>query len=202
MTKLRFAVLFGCALIVAALLGVYIGTQRPDGAEPPPSDQSQAMVAPSVPAADPRVAPIPAAAATAGPGAAMPSGGGGMMAGITGTSDVFTIDHVNGADQPCQVANNVVTGACTDADLQRVIGAVPFLESTGMMAGMPCHFMGGSIMGRCSPDDVARLRFEHAILVDPSVQADQPCQTVEHRIVGQCTADEIQRLAAAERANR
>lgn len=119
------------------------------------------------------------------------------------TGDVFVVDHVSMADQPCHVMGNTVMGRCTEADIDKVIGETDYLNiDVEQMKDSPCHVMDGTIMGQCAQTDIARLRIEQAIVVDTALMAEQDCHEMDGVIMGQCTEEDVKRLADEIRTAR
>ena len=91
----------------------------------------------------------PASAAAAAPDPLGAAGG-----------DIYVVDHVAMADQPCHVMDHSIMGQCTDADIERLRVENAIVVNTAQMADSPCHTMEETIMGQCTEDDVNRLAGE------------------------------------------
>lgn len=139
----------GTGIILAAALSACGG---PAPADPP----AVAPVTAPAPAGATDAAAVPAAVATqpASAAAAAPD-----PLGAAG-GDIYVVDHVAMADQPCHVMDHSIMGQCTEADIERLRVEDAIVVNTAQMADAPCHTMGDTIMGQCTEDDVLRLAGE------------------------------------------
>lgn len=188
--KNRAGALVGSLAIAAALTAC--GGAKTDVAPAPAGDA--AVVA--------TTAPSDAAAGNPAGAPASDSGAAAAPVGAAG-GDVFVVDPITMADQPCHVMNNTIMGQCTEAEIAKVVGETDFLpRNNEAMTDAPCHVMDGAIMGKCGDADVARLRSESAIIVDTAKMTSMGCHQMDGWIMGGCSEADVKRLADEIRAAR